>query len=115
MRTRTKVRLAYPALIVLVLAMINFGMFAVNGTAPVPVFVSHPIGMVAGAYLVFAFVLPGMFGRQGPSLVFGIGITGYAVFLLLRGAGPFVGIMAAFGLVAIFQCARELIRLERRE
>jgi hypothetical protein len=60
-----KAWLGYLALVVLVLAMLNFTTFFVTHTAPVPVWASHPLGMLAGGYLAFVFVFPSMLGRRG--------------------------------------------------
>ena len=65
MRTRTKTWLAYPALIVVVLAVINFGVLVNHQSPPVPVFITHPLGIAASAYR-FPFQLSGRFGQLSP-------------------------------------------------
>lgn len=58
--------LAYPAFVIVALAMVNFGLVFVQRPTPVPVYVSHPLGMLAGASLMFVFVLPSsVSGRLG--------------------------------------------------
>lgn len=60
-----KVWLGYLALVVFVLAFANFMLFAFTDSTPVPVLVSHPLGMVAGGYLGFQFMFPWLLGRRG--------------------------------------------------
>jgi hypothetical protein len=58
-----KVLPAAVAVVVVVLTGINFYAYP---DSPVPIWVSHPIGIVATGYLVIGFVLPAVLGRQRP-------------------------------------------------
>jgi hypothetical protein len=58
-----KVLLGCLALIVVVLALANFVVFNTTGDAAMPIYVSHPLGMLTVVYLVFVFVVPTMLGR----------------------------------------------------
>lgn len=63
---QVKTLLGYLALVVVVLAVANFVWLAATGVAAVPMYVSHPLGIVAAFYLLFVFVVPTMLGRQVP-------------------------------------------------
>jgi len=58
-----KILLGCLALIVFVLRIVNVVVAAPTGDAAVPLYVSHPLAMVAAGYLAFAFVIPTMLGR----------------------------------------------------
>jgi hypothetical protein len=60
-----KAWLGYLALVVFVLAIVNFTVLFVTHTSPLPLWASHPPGMLAAAYLAFVFVFPSMLGRRG--------------------------------------------------
>jgi hypothetical protein len=47
------------------LSIVNFTMFFMTHTSPVPLWASHPLGMLAAAYLAFVIVFPSMLGRRG--------------------------------------------------
>jgi hypothetical protein len=59
-----KTLLGYLALVALVLGLANFAVFAATQESAVPIYVSHPLGMLAAFYLLFVFVIPTMLGRQ---------------------------------------------------
>jgi hypothetical protein len=66
MTTRVKMWLGYPAVIVWVLGSADLVYYTSTGTSPVSLLIAGPLTLLAGGYLVFAFLVPAIFGRSVP-------------------------------------------------
>lgn len=66
MSTRLKIWLAYAALIVVYLALINYLLSFASQVPPVMPVLSALVGMLAFLYLTYGLIVPAMFGRLGP-------------------------------------------------
>ncbi len=58
-----RVLLGYLALVIFVLGVANYIVFNTTGEAAVPIYVSHPLGMLAAGFLLFVFVIPTLLGQ----------------------------------------------------